>query len=218
MIKKGFKFGMLLQIAVGPVCIYIFNESVRKGVLSAFVGVIAVVLIDALFIGLSIVGISAIVKKKEKLLKIFGSLVLIIFGIRMIVSALQITEFNNINLIEINYLKTFITVLFLTASNPLTIIFWSGVFSTKIIEEKFNRNDEIMFGIGAVFSTFLFLNFIVVLGQFTKNFLSLKYIMYLNILVGLVLIYFGLKLVLKPLVNKSKKKGVLNEHISKNNH
>jgi len=85
MIKKGFKFGMLLQVAVGPVCIYIFNESVRKGVLSAFVGVIAVVLIDALFIGLSIAGISTVVKKKEQLLKIFGSLVLIIFGLKMII-------------------------------------------------------------------------------------------------------------------------------------
>jgi|LGVF01.1.fsa_nt_gb threonine/homoserine/homoserine lactone efflux protein len=206
MITKGFKFGMLLQIAVGPVCIYIFNESVKNGILSAFVGVIAVVLIDALFIGLSIVGISAIVKKKEQLLKIFGSLVLVTFGLRMIISALQITEFNSINITEINYIKTFLTVLFLTVSNPLTIIFWSGVFSTKIIEEKFDKNDEIMFGLGAIFSTFLFLNFIVIIGQFTKSFLSLEYIMYLNIIVGLVLIYFGLKLVLKPLAIKSIKR------------
>jgi len=62
-----------------------------------------------------------------------------------------------------------------------------------------------MFGVGAVLSTFLFLNIIAIIGQFTKNFLAIKYIMYLNIIVGVVLIYFGLKLVLKPLVNKSKK-------------
>ncbi|MEA1974227.1 MAG: hypothetical protein U9N10_01570 [Bacillota bacterium] len=40
---------MLLQIAIGPVCIYLFNESMKNGLLSGFVGILAVVIIDLFF-------------------------------------------------------------------------------------------------------------------------------------------------------------------------
>jgi threonine/homoserine/homoserine lactone efflux protein len=204
MIKKGFKFGMLLQIAIGPVCIYIFNLTIRRGWLSAFISVLAVVIIDALFISLSIIGISAVVEKRKKLLKIFGSSVLIIFGIRIIISAINSSSMTLINTNEVSYIKIFLSVMFLTVSNPLTIIFWSGVFSTKIIEEKFDKNDEIKFGIGAVLSTFIFLNFIGILGQFTKEFLPMKYIMILNVIVGVVLVYFGIRLIFHSTSDDSK--------------
>lgn len=35
---KGFKFGILLQLAVGPVCLYIFNIGVNEDILNAKIG------------------------------------------------------------------------------------------------------------------------------------------------------------------------------------
>jgi threonine/homoserine/homoserine lactone efflux protein len=197
MINKGFRFGMLLQIAVGPICIFIFNEAVQKGMFNALGGVFGVVLIDAIFITLSIVGVATVVEKKEKVLKYFGSFILICFGIKTIVSAISMNEISVINTNSVSVSKTFLTSVFLTASNPLTIIFWSGVFSTKIIEEKMSKDDEVKFGIGAVFATLVFLSFIVVIGQFTKEFLNIKYIIVLNIIVGILLIYFGIRILVK---------------------
>jgi threonine/homoserine/homoserine lactone efflux protein len=197
MINKGFRFGMLLQIAVGPICIFIFNEAVQKGMFNALGGVFGVVLIDAIFITLSIVGVATVVEKKEKVLKYFGSFILICFGIKTIVSAISMNEISVINTNSVSVSKTFLTAVFLTASNPLTIIFWSGVFSTKIIEEKMSKDDEVKFGIGAVFATLVFLSFIVVIGQFTKEFLNIKYIIVLNIIVGILLIYFGIRILVK---------------------
>jgi threonine/homoserine/homoserine lactone efflux protein len=188
---------MLLQIAVGPICIFIFNEAVQKGMFNALGGVFGVVLIDAIFITLSIVGVATVVEKKEKVLKYFGSFILICFGIKTIVSAISMNEISVINTNSVSVSKTFLTSVFLTASNPLTIIFWSGVFSTKIIEEKMSKDDEVKFGIGAVFATLVFLSFIVVIGQFTKEFLNIKYIIVLNIIVGILLIYFGIRILVK---------------------
>lgn len=202
MIFKGFKFGMLLQIAVGPICIYIFNEAVIKGMWYALAGVLGVLIIDALYIALSIVGISALVHRYEKILKYFGVLVLTFFGIKSIIGALSIGETSVIINAEGNYYKTFLNAFILTASNPLTIIFWSGVFSTKVIDEKFCRSDEIKFGFGAVLSTAIFLMVITVIGQFTKGFLSQEIISVLNIVVGFMLIYFGLKLIFKDIMSK----------------
>lgn len=31
MFLKGFKFGMLLQLAIGPICLFIFQTSITKG-------------------------------------------------------------------------------------------------------------------------------------------------------------------------------------------
>ena len=45
---------MLLQLAIGPVCIYIFNIASNDGFLNAEVGAIAVTIIDALYAMLAI--------------------------------------------------------------------------------------------------------------------------------------------------------------------
>ena len=209
MILKGFKFGMLLQIAVGPICIYIFNEAVMKGILNAMVGVFGVAIVDAIYISLSLIGITALVQKHEKILKYFGALVLCVFGIKTILGAFGESEISIVISSEVNYYKTFLSALALTASNPLTIVFWSGVFSTKIVEEKSCRTDEIKFGLGAVIATVFFLSFIAVVGQFTKSFFSVKFISGLNVLVGSLLLYFGVKLIMKVLKKNKRSTNII---------
>lgn len=53
MIFKGFKFGMLLQLAVGPMCLLVFNTSAAHGFSVGMSLVFAITLIDFLFISLS---------------------------------------------------------------------------------------------------------------------------------------------------------------------
>ncbi len=194
---KGFRFGSLLQLAVGPICIFIFNKAINQGFITALFGVIGVSIMDGVFITLSIIGVTTIVKKKEKAIKIIGSLILVLFGCTTIYSALfsgngttQIVEQGS------TYLNTFLKAIVLTGANPLTIVFWSGVFSSKIIEDNYNKNDEILFGVGAVLSTFIWLTIVSVIGQLTTVFLSEKITTMLNVIVGGSLIYFGVRLFL----------------------
>ena len=72
-------------------------------------------------------------------------------------------------------------------------VFWAGVFSTKIVEEEMNIFDMYLFGIGAVFSTILFLSLISAIGHFVNEFLPSTLITIFNVLIGLVLITFGIK-------------------------
>lgn len=72
---KGFKFGMLLQIAIGPVCIFIFQTACKYGFFMGERGVLAVALIDALYIFAAIWGVGSLIEKNEKAknyLKFFG--------------------------------------------------------------------------------------------------------------------------------------------------
>lgn len=69
MIIKGFRFGMILQLAVGPVCLFIFQTAVSSGALIAFLGVAGVSVVDAAFIIAAIFGLGAILNKKNEQIK-----------------------------------------------------------------------------------------------------------------------------------------------------
>ena len=197
MLIKGFRFGMLLQIAVGPVCLFIFGTSVERGFWEAMQGVVAVTLVDSLYIVGAILGMAALLEKKESakvFFKYFGASILIIFGLQTLLGIFGISILPDIDLFKgISSGATFPKVLLLTLSNPLTIMFWAGVFSSRIIEDGLGRNEMYLFGSGAVLSTLLFMTFISALGSFVGVFIPEAAMSLLNAVVGVVLIGFGIR-------------------------
>ncbi|MDY0256524.1 LysE family transporter [Gudongella oleilytica] len=199
MLIKGFKFGMLLQIAVGPVCLFIFGTSVENGFWQAMQGVAAVTLVDSLFIIGAILGMAAILEKKEgakTFFKYFGASILILFGLQTLLGVFGLSILPAINLFRsVSSGSAFPKVLLLTLSNPLTIMFWAGVFSSKIVEDGLGRKEMYLFGAGAVLSTLLFMTFVSALGSVAGIFIPEAAMSVLNGLVGLILIGFGLRTV-----------------------
>lgn len=194
---KGFRFGMLLQIAVGPICLFIFQTALLNGLFIGLIGVIGVTIIDAIYILAAILGIGALIEKFPKLkiyLKYFGALVLIVFGLSNIFGVFGINIIPSFQGGSAGVENVLYKTMVLTLSNPLTILFWAGVFSTKMIEEKMTRQEMYQFGFGAVMATLLFLSFIVLIGMTFKTFVPEVLINILNVFVGLVLILFGLRL------------------------
>ncbi len=198
MILNGFRFGLLLQLAVGPMCFLVFNTSVNSGFVSSFMLVLAITLVDAIFIVLSILGVGSILNKKNirNAVKIFGAVVLVLFGLNMLFVAFDKNLLPNMNLFSaIIGTNIFVQGIVLTVSNPLTIIFWSGVFSAQVIENQYNKKELYLFGLGCILSTLIFLTGILALGMIISSFLTKFVMQLLNICVGFIIIYFGLKLV-----------------------
>ena len=119
---EGLKFGMLLQFAVGPMCLMVFNTAQNTGFLVALSLVIAIALVDAFYILLASLGASKLLgnKKVEKIVKIIGSLVLILFGLNIILNVFGINIIPGLNL-KPNSSSAFIQGIILTLSNPITI-------------------------------------------------------------------------------------------------
>lgn len=200
MLFKGFKFGMLLQFAIGPVCIFIFQIASLKGFYIAEIGVLGVALIDGLFISIASLSIALIIDRKNIriFLKIFGAAILFIFGLSTVLSQFDISFLPSLSIQNIsNSNNVFTRAIILTISNPLTIIFWTGVFSSKVAEENMKRKDIYSFGFGALFSTIFFLTLIVLLGNFAKEFFSTNVLQIMNIAVGFLLMYFSIRMILK---------------------
>lgn len=200
MIIKGFRFGMLLQLAVGPMCLLVFNTSAANGFLPGFLLVLAIALVDAIYITLSGFGVAVMINntKARLVMKLFGAVVLVLFGTNMILGELGIQLLPILSIAtDTGNHSVFLKGLLLTASNPLTILFWSSVFSAQVIENGLNKPQLTLFGTGCVLSTLVFLTAVDVAGLVAGAFLPNIAVQILNIVVGCALIFFGVRLLLK---------------------
>lgn len=191
---KGFKFGILLQLAVGPVCLYIFNIGVNEDVLSAEIGILAVILVDAFFMALAALGLAAFLENEriKAVINYFGAAIIAFFGLHLILRGFAVDIIPEMGLLATTgSSSTFVQAAILTASNPLTLLLWAGVFSAKIAQDKLSLNEAGAFGSGMLLSDYIFLNIIAFLGCFTGTLLNSIAIAVLNIIVGLFLIYLA---------------------------
>lgn len=195
---SGLKFGMLLQIAIGPMCLMVFNTAKNAGFAVAMSLMLAIALVDAFYIALAGIGVSKLLEndRVKKTVKIVGSLVLILFGTSIILGVFGINIIPGLNLKPTSG-SVFIQGLIMTLSNPLTIVFWGAVLTTKIIEDKMQNNDLFVFSVGLVSATVFFMTAVALLGTFLSSFIPPKASDVLNVIVGLLIIYFGIRMFLK---------------------
>lgn len=187
---------MLLQFAVGPVCLYIFQTAVTTGFFNGEIGVLAATAGDIVYIILALLGIGSLIHpdKNRKIFILFGSVILFLFGLLFITSALGIKLPFSLNLYQNFHGGIFISTFLLTLSNPLTILFWAGVFSAKVAGENFSRSELFAFATGCVFATLFFLSLIVCAAVVIRRFIPENILLLLNGVVGIIMIYFGIHL------------------------
>lgn len=197
MLVKGFCFGMLLQFAIGPVALFIFQTALMNDFLTASTGVIGVVLVDGVFIVGAAIGLGAVIQKGKTafVMRIIGALILIAFGVSTMLGVFNLSFIPGLNLAQsFESGSVFQRAVLITVSNPLTIIFWAGVFSARLGEGDMAGSETYLFGFGAVLSTLFFLTLIATIGAATGKFLSAAVIQFMNAAVGLLLFYFGIKM------------------------
>ncbi len=199
MIVKGFRFGMALQLAVGPLCFLTFRTAAESGFAAGLLVALAVTLADALFVALSGLGAAAILKQAKVRAAVTwaGCLVLCLFGLNIILSAFGIVLIPGLNLFGSSGGNPFWQGFVLTVSNPLTIVFWGGVFTAQIAQNRWDRRQLWGFAAGCVLSTLLSLSLVAALGSVLSGFLPEIAIQILNVLVGAALIFYGLRLLMK---------------------
>ena len=206
----GFLTGLILQIAIGPVFFFILNISLQKSVLDGLFAVIAVTLVDYLYIALAVLGVGKLLEKtKIKLtLGVISSFVLILFGIIMILSIYQSNQIGSPNnLVGSNYVSSFMSAFLLTISSPLTIVFWTSLFATKAIEREYVQKQLIFFGIAAGLATLVFLGSSVALLSIIRASIPLALLRILNTAVSLLLITYGMIRFSKIIMNAFRNSG-----------
>lgn len=198
---NGLTTGLFLQLAIGPVFFFIINLALQRTIYDGLVAVLAVTLVDYMYIILSIVGIGKLLKSK-KTKNVFGmasSIVLIIFG-GIILKGIVNNSFSTaVDANSVNLLSSFLSVFILTISSPMTIIFFTGIFTAKAIEYDYTKKELYIFGFSVGLATAIFMGASVILFSLLKETVSITLIQILNLIVGFILIYYGIMRIIKIL-------------------
>ncbi len=196
-----------MQLAIGPVFFFILGITVNSNFINVLIAITAVTLVDYIYIALSLLGLSKIIEKEriKKVVGIISSFVLIGFSILLLKNALNSFSLNS-NAAQWTPATSFLSCFFLTITSPLTIVFWTGIFSAKAIEYKFTKQQLIVFGIGAGCATFVFMFTTMLLISIFKTNISIKIIQILNTFVGLFLLYYAFSRFFDALDSKRKTK------------
>jgi threonine/homoserine/homoserine lactone efflux protein len=194
---EGFRLGMVLQFAVGPVCLYILSLSSQLVFWDNFSAIMGVVLADGIYIFFALLGYSSAKTKIKsfKVIRYVGALILMGFAVSLISQLFNGTC--NISQRLSLSLHPFFHGFLLTLASPMTILFWGAVFSSKILEKKFSKTALNFFAGGALSSTLIFLVMISGLGNILSGILTAQFISYLNAGIGLFIFYFALRLMIK---------------------
>ncbi|MBI2473969.1 LysE family transporter [Candidatus Uhrbacteria bacterium] len=191
---KGLFTGLILQLAVGPVFFFIVNLTLQKSFLNGLAGVLAVTTVDYFYIALAILGVGKLLEKKKfkKIFGLFSSLILIVFGTIMIngIVGKDLSHLATVN--SSSFVSSFTSVFLLTISSPMTIVFFTGLFSAKAIEYRYTKPELVIFGLSTGLATFLFMGTSVIVFSLVKEVVPLVIIQILNFIVGILLIGYGI--------------------------
>jgi threonine/homoserine/homoserine lactone efflux protein len=191
---QGLGFGLLLQISVGPVCVAVLHKGLSQGFRHAFAMVWGVALVDALYIVLSLLGVSALlqVEAARHVVGLAGVALLLFFGLRYLFSHAELAGREQ----RTNSLgRSFGFGAGLTMTNPLTILFWAGVLGAMMSTRTFEGPwGVVLFALGCVLATLLFLSAVAWAGHLLERVLTPHLSLWLNRAVGLFLLAFAAKL------------------------
>lgn len=205
--RNGLSTGLLLQFAIGPVFFFIVNLTIQRTILDGFVAVLAVTIVDYIYITLAILGVGKLLENK-KIKKIFGvisSVVLVIFGWIIIKGAIGSGGATGTNATSLNLFGSFVSVFVLTISSPLTIVFFTSLFAAKAVELNYTKQELLIFGLSTGLATFIFLGASVILFSIIGGAIPATLIKLLNIFVGLALIGYGIVRLVKIIQNSESR-------------
>jgi len=140
-------------------------------------------------------GVGTLLEKQriKGVLGIISSLVLVVLGVMMITSIIKTTiDDPSDAMVTSSYFSSFVSAFLLTLSSPLTNVFWTSLFATKAIEKGYSKKELIPFGFAAGLATLVFLGLSVTLLSMIKASIPMTLIKVLNIIVGALLIIYGI--------------------------
>ena len=193
-VLNGLITGMILQLAIGPIFLYVAGITIEQSAAEGLAAVLAVTLVDFLFIACAIMGVGKLLEQEKikRMMGICSSLVLCYFGFMMFRESISAGATTILaESLQGSVFTSFVKAFFLTVSSPLTVIFWTGIFTARSIEKGFNRKQLWVFGLAAGMTTPLFLGGSVLVFSALRSSISLVFAGALNMIVGMILMLYG---------------------------
>lgn len=194
---KGILFGLVLALLVGPVFFTLIQTSIERGFIKAFFVAIGVSLSDLFYISIIYLGLSKLMEANhaQEYLGVIGGLILMGFGTyyTFIKNRKAPKELLNVAANK-NYLRYIMKGFVINGLSPFVLIFWIGAVGLANTEFGYGGEELVIFFSAVVLTVFVTDLLKIWLAGFLRNLMTPQFRRVLNIAVGLILIFFGLRL------------------------
>ena len=194
---SGMTFGFLLAIMLGPVFFALLQTSLHEGFKAGMFLAVGVLISDASLISVcyTFASLIRLIDAHHKAMSLLGGILFIGFGVYNFFHVIKLREVDDDK--KTVHTHFIIKGFLLNFLNPAVLLFWLGVVGLVSVKENYTQADEaIFFGstLFTVFSTDLLKSFIA---HQVKDLLKPDVMLWLNRIIGIVLIGFGVHMILK---------------------
>lgn len=191
---QAFIAGVALAAPVGPVGLLCIRRTLSKGMVSGLVSGLGAAVADAIYASIaaySVTIISATLARYTGVLELVGGTILFLIGAHAIYSHKTIEPRNS--KAPKNHIEAFVSTLFLTLTNPATIIGFAALFSAMGLKDEEGSRHGAMILVSGVFagSAFWWLILSTVM-HFIRHLLSDQGQRWINLISGSVLALLGI--------------------------
>lgn len=202
---KGIVLGLTLAALIGPVFFSLLQTSLHRGFFAGFLMAIGISLSDAIYIFLTNFFFSFIEESEnlEFFLGLFGGFVLIGVGIltflKKPIPAKEVDE----GTYETSRLRSAATIMrgfLMNFAHPGVLIFWVGVITLINTTWSYSQQERLVLFSGTILTVFLTDLLKAGLAHSIKGFLTDKVLLWMNRVMGVVLVLFGMHLFFSTLL------------------
>jgi threonine/homoserine/homoserine lactone efflux protein len=186
--------GLSLAAPIGPVNAAQLDKGIKHGFLSSWLVGIGAFVADGIYMVAVYIGVVNFLETSfmQTFLWLFGSFVLIYTGVESIVSAGP--HISRTNKVREPLYKSFLSGFFISISNPLTILFWLGIYGSVLAKTAATSSQEQLI----MYSCAIFLGLLIWdvtmagISSSFKKFFTDKMITFISVISGISLIGFGI--------------------------
>ena len=199
-IFRGMIIGLMVSVPLGPMGVLIIQKTLHKGALSGFVAGMGAAFADLFYATMAAFGLGLvinIIQAHETLLQIIGGIFLLIVGLKIYFDNPLKRIKSKRRVTKKGLLGDFLSLFFLTASNPVTVIVFMAVFAgTSVLGDSPSMLTEIMVLTGVLLGAAAWwYTLSTVVNVFRRKF-KLRVLISINRISGIVITLLGCLVIL----------------------
>lgn len=199
-ILEGIQFGIVLAFLIGPVFFTILQTSIEKGFFYGVMVAIGVSLSDFVYVAICYLGLINLVNDPNNrvYLAYGGGGILIAFGLYHLIIKSQRNAGFQADTTQSGKLRYVLKGFIINGFSPAVLFFWVGTISLVSLDFGYTAGTDFYIFFGAVLSTVFITDVIkAFLSDKLRSLVTGRFIKISNMVLGIALIVFGLRLMLK---------------------
>jgi hypothetical protein len=193
---RGLLFGLVVQLTISPIYHHAVQVTHYADIMQAILSIEGALIAEALFIALALLVVGKPTKRQTRqTYKWFGAGALVFFGLNFVMSAMGAPLVTASGLLlDAQSDNALLMGAIIVLSQPLTALFWAGVFSGLTAEHRLAAHQTARYGAGALFAMAAFLGIAVELTFIMGEALPRDLVELVSIGAGLIIAGAGIRL------------------------